>query len=337
MAEARVALDWARQFIEREEIDCDYEQTGRIQLAWTPGQARAQEKLIEALTRVGKVRVERRERADLTREIETPLYHGGIVFPDHGALHPAKYHRGMVHAVRRRGVPVVSHAPVTRMEKDGAGYMLQSPRGALRADRVVLATNGYTSRPFAWHLRRVFPLPSYMIATEELPANLLGHLAPGRRMMVETRARHSYFRLSPDGKRILFGGRAAMRDVPVSVAAKRLRQTMVEIWPELTEAGISHAWSGHTGFSFRQMPHVGLRDGVAYAMGFSGSGTVMAPYLGAKAGWLAVGDARAETAYQHTHLTRHALHIMDRPYFLWAADLWYRYGVDWVENRRARR
>jgi len=127
-----------------------------------------------------------------------------------------------------------------------------------------------------------------------------------------------------------------MRDVPLLTAADRLRQTMVEIWPELRDVRIGHVWSGYTGFSFRQMPHVGLRDGVAYAMGFSGSGTVMAPYLGAQAGWLAVGDSRAATAYQETHLARHVLHCFDRPHFLRAADLWYRHGVDWWENRQAK-
>ncbi|MEM6375652.1 MAG: FAD-dependent oxidoreductase [Pseudomonadota bacterium] len=336
LAEAAPALDWARNFIEREEIDCDFEQTGRIQLAYTKAQAGAQLKLVETLKGVAGVEAHAVARKDLTQEIETPLYHGAIVFPDHGALHPAKYHQGMMRAARRRDITIVSHAPVAQIKKEGASFALQGPRGTIRAGRVVLATNGYTAWPFLWHLRRIFPVPSFMIATEALPANLLGHLAPGRRMMVETRARHSYFRLSPDGKRVLFGGRAALRDVPLLQAAAQLRRTMVEIWPELAATRISHAWSGYTGFSFRQMPHVGQLDGISYAMGYSGSGTVMAPYLGAKAGWLAVGDARAETPYQQTHLTRHILHPFQRPHFLRAADLWYRFGVDRLEKRQSR-
>ncbi|MEM6483345.1 MAG: FAD-dependent oxidoreductase, partial [Pseudomonadota bacterium] len=336
LAEAAPALDWARRFIDQEGIDCDFQKTGRIQLAWTPTHARAQRKLVQSVRHAGDVRIEPLSRAELGREIETKRYHGAIVFPDHAALHAAKYHRGMLDAARHRGIRVVSHAPVEHVEREATRFALRSPRGAIQAEKVVLATNGYTSRPFVWHMRRVFPLPSFMIATEELPANLLGPLAPGRRMMVETRARHSYFRISPDGKRILFGGRAALRDIPPKIAAERLRRTMVDIWPELEEVRLSHVWSGCTGFGFRQIPHVGLVDGMAYAMGFSGSGTVLAPYLGAKAGWLAVGDTRAETAYQHTSLQRNALHCFDKPYFLRAADLWYSYGVDWWQNRQAK-
>lgn len=337
LAEAAPALDWAKTFIEHEKIQCDFEVTGRVQLAYTRSQFDGQKRLADKVREKSRVEVELVERSDLGREIDTGLYHGGLLFPQHGALHPAKYHRGMLEAVRRRGVPVVSHARVEAMTREGTRLVAQTAKGPIRSEKVVLATNGYTTRPFQWHLRRVFPLPSFIIATEELPENLIGHLAPGRRMMVETRARHSYFRISPDGKRVLFGGRAAMRDVPLHIAAQRQRQTMVEVWPELAEAKLSHVWSGYTGFSFAQMPHVGQHDSVCFAMGFSGSGTVMAPYLGAKAGWLAVGDARAETAYARTRLPRHVLHPFDRPHFLKAADLVFRHWVDRAEAWQARR
>ncbi|MEM8776367.1 MAG: FAD-binding oxidoreductase [Pseudomonadota bacterium] len=334
-AEAPVALEWAKEFIRREDIDCDYQQTGRLSLAWTPSHFEAQKRLAILVKDKSQVQVELLERNQLGDQIETEQYFGGLLLPEHGGLHPAKYYAGMLAAVRRRGVPVVSHARVGAFERYRAGYTVETAKGPISADKLILATNGYTTRPFGWHLQRVFPLPSYLIATEELPDNLLGHLAPGRRMMVETRARHSYFRLSPDGKRVLFGGRASMRNLPLDVAAERLRQTMSEIWPSLADANISHAWTGNTGFSFSQMPHVGERDGICYAMGYSGSGTVMAPYLGAKAGYLAVGDPRAKTAYAETHFSRHVLHFMDRPHFLKAADLWYRRWVDRRENRSA--
>ena len=335
-AEAKPALDWALSFIEREGIDCDFQRTGRIQLAWTRSHFEGQKRLAANVRAKSGVAIDVVERGDLGREIETDRYFGGIVFPEHGALHPAKYHAGMLAAARRRGIPVTGGARVEALEREGTGFVARSPKGDVRAQKVILATNGYTTKPFGWHVQRVFPLPSYLIATEDLPANLIGHLAPGRRMMVETRARHSYFRVAPDGKRILFGGRASMRDVPLPVAAQRLKDTMCEIWPDLAEVRLSHAWSGYTGYSFGHMPHVGERDNLHFAMGYSGSGTVMAPYLGAKAAWRALGDPKGETAYARTHLPRHVLHLFDKPHFLKAADLWYRHWVDRREDRQAR-
>jgi glycine/D-amino acid oxidase-like deaminating enzyme len=336
-AEAGPALSWARRFIATEGIDCDFQTTGRIQLAWSGSHHAAQRRLATTIQTKSDVDVALLDRAGISADIVTDRYAGALVFPDHGALHPAKYHRGMMRAVKRRGVPVVSHARVEALTRAGTRFEVDTAKGRILADKVVLATNGYTTRPFGWHVKRVFPLPSYMIATQSLPPDMLAALAPGRRMMVETRARHSYFRLSPDGTRLLFGGRASMRDLPLAQAAARLRSTMAEIWPSLKDVTLSHAWTGNTGYSFAHMPHVGVQDGLCFAMGFSGSGTVMAPYLGAKAGYLAVGDVRADTAYARTHLPRHVLHLFDRPHFLTAADLWYRYWVDRAENRQARR
>lgn len=334
-AEAAPALAWAKGLIEAEGIDCDLQETGRIQLAWTPDHAGGQKALARSVTAKSEVRAHTLDQIDLKQEIGTDRYHGALVFPQHCGLHPAKFHHGLRQSVERRGVALTGQAEVTGLYREGVRFVARTRRGTVRADKVVLCTNGYTTRAFRWHVARVFPLPSYLIATEELPENLIGHLAPGRRMMVETRARYSYFRVSPDGTRILWGGRASMRPLEIGVAARRLRDTMVGVWPELADVKLSHAWWGNTGYSFTHMPHVGEDRGLHYAMGFSGSGTVMAPYLGAKAAWQAVGDARGDTAYSATNLRRHWLHPVTNPYFLYPADLWYRSVVDRMENWKA--
>lgn len=296
-AEATPALTWAKNLIAAEGIDCDLQQTGRIILAWSRSHFEAQKRLADELAAKTDVAFRLLGREELGGEIATECYFGGLVLAEHCGLHPAKFHHGLLGAARRRGIPVVGHAAVHACDRDGAGHAAATARGTIRAGKVVLATNGYTTRPFRWHLRRVFPVPSYIIATEELPDETLNALAPGRRMMVETRMRHSYYRVSPDGRRILFGGRASLVGVDLATAAARLRRTLCEIWPALAEVRLSHVWTGYTGFSFSFMPAVGGADGLHHAMGFSGSGTVMAPYLGAKAAYQALGDARGETAY----------------------------------------
>ncbi|UXX82709.1 NAD(P)/FAD-dependent oxidoreductase [Roseovarius pelagicus] len=336
-AEAPDALAWARALIADEAIICDLQQTGRIQLAWSASHFENQKRLARTIRDKSTVNVQIVDRADLSTEITTEQYFGGIVFPEHCGLHPAKYHAGLIAAARRRGIPITGHARVQQVERTDAGHIASTPKGKIKARKVVLATNGYTTKPFRWQIRRVFALPSYLIATEPLPADLIAHLVPGGRMMVETRARHSYFRISPDGTRLLYGGRAAMVDVDLQTAAERLHATMCEVWPELEQTRLSHVWTGNTGYSFTHMPHVGCHDGVHYAMGFSGSGTVMAPYLGAKAAWQALGDPRGETAYSNTAFAPSWLHPSSNPHFLQAANLWYRSYVDWSENRQGRK
>ena len=125
-----------------------------------------------------------------------------------------------------------------------------------------------------------------------------------------------------------------MLPIPPHSAAERLFETMTGIWPELRGAKLSHVWTGFTGYSFSHVPTVGEQDGLHYALGFSGSGTVLAPYLGAKAAWLALGDPRGATPYAATRLRRSWLHPTSRPHFLWPADLWYRHRVDPREDRQ---
>ena len=135
------------------------------------------------------------------------------------------------------------------VDRAGSGFVVTTDRGPVRAAAVLMATNGYTTPLFPWLKRRLIPLSSYLIATEDLPEGMADELFPTRRMCVETRNRHCYFRLSPDGRRVVLGGRAAMATAPVERTATVLRGLLEEIFPQLKGIGLTHSWTGHTGFS----------------------------------------------------------------------------------------
>ena len=336
-AEAGAALAWLRLLLVAERIDCDFEETGRIQLAYTWPQFEAQKGIAAQVSEKGRVACHILNREEIAAEIATPLYKGGMLFPNHGGLHPAKFFLGLLEAARRRGIPVLPQTQAIKVLDIKNGLKVVTPRGETLTNKAVLATNGYTGIQFPWFVRRVFAVPSYLIATEPLPSDLIARLAPGRRMMVETRARHSYFRVSPDGSRILFGGRAALVGISLSKAARRLRDTMCEIWPELSDVKLSHVWTGNTGYTFGHMPHVGRRGRIHYAMGYSGGGTVLAPWLGRKAALSALGTPEGETAFAAPKLTSRWYHRGGRPAFLEGANLWYRHVVDRREDIASRR
>lgn len=328
---------WTAEFIANEAIACDFQKTGRIDLAYTPAQAEAQKRAVHALANRTSERMQLIAKKDLGEHINTDCYFGGVLMPDHAAVHPRKYHDGLLSVALAEGVQVVPNCPVTDIASAKGSHDLATPHGSLTAGRLVVATNGYTTRTTPWISRRVFGLPSFIIATEELPEGMAENLAPGGRMMVETRKRHSYFRLSPDRKRILFGGRAYMTPASPERAARRLRDTMIEIWPDTAALKLTHAWSGFTGFTFSQTPHVGTLGHKQFALGYSGSGIAMAPYLGMKAALRALGDPRGETAFTRTRFASRSWYRGGRPHFLAAADLWYRHVTDRRESWAARR
>jgi len=335
--EAPKAYAFTRDLIEAEAIACDFQETGRIVVSCTKAKQAEMAAMAAGMKNLSGYGLEEVPRNRMAEHIATDAYAGGFLYRDHGGLHPRKFHDGLMEIALNEGVTVVQNCPVVDVKGREGAFEISTKNGAIRAEKIILATNGYTKKPFSGLSRRVFPLPSFIIATEPLDADTLNRLAPGRRMMVETRARHSYYRISPDGSRIIFGGRAGMVPYGPELAARRLKATMVGIWPELADVKITHSWRGNTGFTFEQMPHVGKFDGLHAAFGYSGSGVAMAPYLGMKVAYQALGDARGETAFSRTTPTTRVYHPGGHPLFLAAGELWYRQVVDRIESRKARK
>ncbi len=336
--EAQSAYDFTSALIKQENIDCYFEQVGRIQLAWTADDFDQQKKQVAWIKQNTGMAMELLERDALANEISTNRYYGAIRFPTHASLHPKLFHDGLLRAALERNIDVIPHCEINSVtQQDNDFECINAAGKKISAKKVLMAGNGYTRGKFNWFQRRVFPLPSFLIATEPLSNNLIQQLAPGRRMMVETRSRHSYFRVSPDGSRIIYGGRAAMRPITAERAAAILKTTMCEVWPELNDVKLSHCWSGNTGYSFTHMPNVGVHNGIHYSMGYSGSGTALAPYLGMKAAYQALGDKRGETAYSQTVFKPQWHYVGGKPYFLSIAELWYNNVVDRIESAKARK
>ncbi len=142
----------------------------------------------------------------------------------------------------------------------------------------------------------------------------MNRLIPRGRMIVDSCKLHNYFRPSPNCSRILFGGRAgaAMSD-PRRRAAHPYRK-LTEVFPELAGVRITHSWSGITGYTFDLLPHIGIHEGVHYAMGFCGGGVVWAPYLGRKVALNVLGVPEANLFDARNFPTRPLYY--GRPWFL---------------------
>ena len=316
-------MAFVRTLMSEEDIACDFAQTGRFRSFWTKGEsddAARELDLLQKRTSVDAWMVSRSEQFD---EVRSDLYFGGVVYANHGGLNPAKWVAGICRAASRNGAIIQGNTPVTAVEADGSSHLVRTGRGTVRAGTVLVATNGYTPGFMNDLKRRVIPVPSFIIATEPLGENRVASLFPNRRMIVETRSRYCYFRPSPDCQRVVFGGRAAMFDIPESMARRQMRGLLGQVFPELKGVPITHSWRGYTGFTFNFTPHVGRMNGVWHAMGYCGSGNAMAPYLGHKAALQILGDPEGETAFSETEFLAPWWH-RGRPWFLPLVDLQYR-------------
>lgn len=320
LAEGRASLAWLGDFIAAEGIDCAFRTTGLFHGAHSP---RAFAALAAHHARDSPEEASLVPRAEQHREIATDAYHGGVVLHGHAQLDPGRYHRGLLARCLDAGARLAAHCPVTDLTPDGDGWRLTTPRGALRARAVAVATNGYTGPLVPWLQHRIIPIGSYIIATAPLPRDRVAALLPGGRHVTDTRRVVHYYRASPDGTRILFGGRVSAGETDLTRSARRLRTEMLRIWPSLEGVALSHSWMGLVGYSFDGLPHIGRHEGLHYAMGYCGSGVGMASYLGMRLGRKLLGAPDGATGLDGLGFPGRAWY-RGRPWFLPAAVLAYR-------------
>ena len=163
------------------------------------------------------------------------------------------------------------------------GSASRTSAGDIQAGALMVATNGYTGAVTPWQQRRVVPVASYMIATESLGQSRVADLLPKMRVYGDTKKVLYYFRPSPEGDRILFGGRASFVQSDTRRAGARLHRFLVQLIPQLAGIRITHAWQGNVAFAFDYLPHVGEHEGVHYALACNGSGVVTMTHLGRQA------------------------------------------------------
>lgn len=229
----------------------------------------------------------------------------------------------MLERVQAAGATIHARTSVSGVRRDNDAFEVHTAHGRLRARHVVVATNGYTGSATPWLQRRIVPIPSQIITTEPLDPAIMDRLMPKRRMIGESRNLYHYYRPSPDGTRMVFGGRRGAETNDPKAKFRQLYRDLGEIFGELDGVSITHSWWGYTGYTFDYLPKVAVHEGVHYATGFCGSGVVWARWLGQKVALRILGDAEAETVFDETPFQTRPLY-RGRPWFLPAIIGWYR-------------
>lgn len=326
----RVSLDaiaFAEQLICDEHIECGFSRCGHVELAWKPAHFTAYAHEAEMLQRDFNHAVTLVERKDLRSEIGSEKYFGGLVDAASAGVNPAQYAAGLTTATQRAGAMLFAQTPATAIERAGSSFVVSTHRGKLNTQHIIFATNGYTQRLAPWLTQRIIPIGSYIIATEPLSDALAAEISPRRRMLFDSKNFLYYFRLSQDN-RMIFGGRAAFRaETPTTVreSAAILQRGMVDVFPQLHDAKVSHAWGGTLGFTFDQLPHAGVSpDGIHFALGCGGHGVALLTYLGACVARQVAGEKIDNALFTLPFPTAPLGLYNGNPWFLPFAEMYYR-------------
>ena len=334
-AASLASIDCVEQIVKEEGIECDFSRCGHLEVACKQRHFDSYENQAEIIEVEfnHKLRVVR--RSELSAEIGSSIYFGGMVDEVSAGCNPARYVAGLAGAAMKAGAEIYEHARVNTVERDSrqgeAGWKIGTSRGSLWAHEVFVGTSGYTGAVTPSLQKRIIPIGSYIITTEALPAGLGKELNPRNRMIYDSKKYLYYYRLTPDG-RMLFGGRAAFfpeNDQTVRRSANLLRRGMIDVYPQLRDARIEYVWGGTLDFAFDIMPHAGEMDGMYYAVGYAGHGVAMATYQGQKIAEMMAGD-NPENPFVGIRFPGAPFGLYNgKPWFLPLAGAWYKL-LDWV-------
>jgi gamma-glutamylputrescine oxidase len=124
------------------------------------------------------------------------------------------------------------------------------------------------------------PVGTYIVATEPLGEATARSLLPQNTAITDINWVLDYFRRSSD-HRLLFGGRVSYSGLDPFNTAEATRQRMLNVFPQLRDARIEHAWGGYVDITMNRAPDFGrLEPEVYYLQGFSGHGIALTGLAG---------------------------------------------------------
>jgi gamma-glutamylputrescine oxidase len=262
---------------------------------------------------------------DLQEETGSSVFVGGLLNKQGGVIHPLNFALGWAHGLLQEGIVIWEQTPVLSLRVESGGVSLETNKGTIRAEQVVLASNSYSSISPATQVieKAVIPFRSAMIATEPLEGTLAEHLLRFSRSYTETRRMMRWFRKSQG--RLLYGGRGAFGKKDSEAAFSALHTAMVRQFPELKGIEVTHRWSGLVAMTLDSLPHLGRQnDRVIYAAGYNGAGVALSSLMGKYVAELATGESPDLGLVTSAHLKPVPFHFVREPAVRLVAG-WYQF------------
>jgi glycine/D-amino acid oxidase-like deaminating enzyme len=326
------SVNMVEQIIKEENIDCGFSRYGHLLTANKPKHYEALQGEVDFMAKEFNHNVRLVSPKDLRSEIGTDIYHGALVDEVSGGLNPAQYVAGLAGASARAGATLCARARVTKIERREKRFFIQTERGNIEAESVLVATSGYTGNPTRKLQKKIIPIGSFIIATERLSDELANELSPKNRMIFDYKHFLNYFRMWDN--RMIFGGRAAFfpeNENTIAQSGEILRREMIQVYPQLKDAKVEYVWGGTLDFAFDQMTHVGEEDGMYYSLGYAGHGVAMATYLGATVAAAMLKENIKAHPFAKFDFPSAPMGLYNgNPWFLPFAGMYYKI-LDWLE------
>lgn len=281
-----------RELIARHGIDCDL-RTGQMHVAIKPRQERELREEVATLHgEYGYDSIRMVEREELRATVDSTRYIAGTYDSAGGHLHPLKYTQGLAAATERAGVRIFEDSRALAYARvavagtaSGAGTAprgleVTTAAGRVRCGSIALCGNAWLGPVAPALARKIMGVGTYIVATQPLGAERAAALIRNDAAVTDINWVIDYFRRSAD-HRLLFGGRVSYSGLDPLGTRRATRARMLEVFPQLADARIEHAWGGYVDITMNRAPHFGrLEPDVYFLQGFSGHGIALTGIAG---------------------------------------------------------
>lgn len=287
------ALQLLRERIAKHAIECDFV-PGHLTLAVNARKGRRLEQWINHVARRYDYQLQPISHVEVGSWIASTRFHSGAFDPHSGHLHPLKYCLGLAEAARGAGVQIFENSAVLQIE-EGDRPVVRTAMGAITCRFVVLAGNVYLGqfgkRIAPELMPRIMPVGTYVITTEPMAKERADGLIRQRAAAYDNNLILDYFRVTADN-RLLFGGGESYSTMTPLNLARRMRQRLLTVFPQLSDLQVPYVWGGFVDLTMNQAPDFGRLDrNLYYLQGFSGHGVALAVMAGRLVAEAVAGEA----------------------------------------------
>ncbi|TGU94357.1 FAD-binding oxidoreductase [Mesorhizobium sp. M00.F.Ca.ET.151.01.1.1] len=273
------APDFTFGLIKRLSIDCEARQNGTIRAAIRPKPAAAVRATATQCKRRG-MPVGLLDATAMAARTGTDRYISGMFDARGGDLHPLKYTLGLAAAARKAGARIFGGSEVLSLNRQARRWVLKTADGSVSAEKVLVATNGYTGDLWPGLEQSLVPVFSAIAATEPLSPTVAAAILPQRPVVYEAGNITVYYRVDAQN-RLLMGGRGPMRPIGDASAIRYLTDYALRLWPVLAGTAWTHGWNGRVAITKDHLLHVHEpEDGILICLGYNGRGVAMASAMG---------------------------------------------------------
>jgi glycine/D-amino acid oxidase-like deaminating enzyme len=319
------------ELTQRHGIDCSLALPGLLSAAHTPEAMRGLEQRAAFwATRGAPIKV--LDRQQIGAMVGSPRYFGGLLDTRGGSINPLAYVHGLARAAIRAGATMFENTKAAALEREGNLWLVSTPKGKVRADRVFLCTNAHTDALWPGLRQTVQPVRVVQVYTKPLSDNLRRSILPGGQPVMDTRRVAMSMRMHDDGA-LHFGYGPVMRAnaAPSDVnALARLR----EILPQLGDVAVERWWAGWMAFNpDHSWQFNNPAPGLFAALGCNGRGVVLATLYGRDLARHAAGVPTADLTLPVTPMRKVPFHALTGAGVVGVRSLWR--ALDARDMRRA--